>query len=295
MKNIRFIINPSSGRKNSKRLIDDVCMNLLDSGFLVSRYYTQKAGDAMNDVANACSIGVDYIIACGGDGTVNEVVNGLYKCNTKIPLGIIPAGTMNDFAHITDMPSTVNEIVEMIKGGKTKYVDIGKTGDRYFANVAAGGFLTAVAHNVSASSKTLFGRNAYYIEGVREFFADASKTKRIKFTSKEFNGEEDVMLFLVSNSTSIGGFRKIAPFAEIEDGLLDCLIITKSSFQETLTILFSMNSGKHINHPNVIYFKTKDILIESKEHLVVDVDGDIGGLLPMKFEIIENGLMILTK
>jgi len=295
MKNVRFIINPSSGRKNFKRFIDEVCISLLDAGYLVSKFYTEKAGDALEDTIDSCKLGVDFLIACGGDGTVNEVVNGLSKCKRKAPLGIIPAGTMNDFAHIIDMPNTVSGVVEMIKKGQTKLVDIGITGVRYFANVAAGGFLTAVAHNVSANSKTLFGRSAYYIEGVREFFADAGKAITMKFTSEEFTGEEEVMLFLVSNSTSIGGFKKIAPFAEVEDGLLDCLIITKSAITETLSILFTISSGKHINHPNVIYFKTKDVLIESREHLVVDVDGDIGGLLPMRFRIVENGLEVLTK
>ncbi len=295
MKNVRFIINPSSGRKNYKRFIDEVCIKLLDAGYLISKFYTEKAGDALEDTVNSCNLGIDFLIACGGDGTVNEVVNGLSKCKRKAPLGIIPSGTMNDFAHITDMPNTVQGVVDMIKSGKTKLVDIGITSGRYFVNVAAGGFLTAVAHNVSASSKTLFGRSAYYIEGVREFFADAGKAKTMKFTSKEFTGTEEVMLFLVSNSTSVGGFKKIAPFAEIEDGLLDCLIITKSAITETLSILLTMNSGKHIKHPNVIYFKTKDILIESAEHLVVDVDGDIGGLLPMRFKIVENGLNVLTK
>ena len=108
MKNVRFIINPSSGRKNYKRFIDEVCIDLLDAGYLVSRFYTEKAGDALEDTVSSCKLGVDFLIACGGDGTVNEVVNGLSKCKRKAPLGIIPAGTMNDFAHITDMPNTVS-------------------------------------------------------------------------------------------------------------------------------------------------------------------------------------------
>lgn len=292
---VHFIVNPSSGKQNFQKFIDQVSLGLLDEGYCVSRFYTEKVHDAELETLRACKTDIDYIVACGGDGTVNEVTNGIAKSECSKPVAIIPAGTINDFSSIIKMPKTAVEYVEMIKAGHVKNVDMGVCGDTYFANVAAGGFLTSVAHQVSSDSKSVLGRSAYYIEGLREFLVDGIKPKRVSFTSEEFTGEEDVILFLITNSSSIGGFKKIAPLAEIEDGLLDVLIICKTDMANVISIFLKLNSGEHINNKDVIYFKTKDILVESRESLEIDIDGDMGGFLPMRFKVAEKTLPILTK
>lgn len=210
-------------------------------------------------------------------------------------MAIIPAGTVNDFSTIIDMPSTVEEYVGLILGNKTKSVDMGKYGDHYFVNVAAGGFLTGVAHQVSSEYKTVLGRTAYYIHGLREVLVDGIKPKKIQFKSDEYESEDDVILFLISNTSSIGGFKKLAPLAEIEDGLLDVLIIKKTDIASVIQIFLNLSSGKHIKHKDVVYFKTKNILLTSRENVEVDCDGDMAGFLPMRFEVVENCLTIFTK
>jgi len=292
---VRFIINPSSGRQSFQKFIDDVSLGLLDKGFEVSRFYTKGAEDALEETLRLCSSDIDYIVACGGDGTVNEVANGIGHSECKKPLAIIPSGTVNDFSTIIDMPKSVEAYVDMIQAGKTKQVDMGLCGDKYFVNVAAGGFLTGVAHQVSTESKTALGRTAYYVHGLREFLVDGIKPKRIKCTSEEYVGEDEAILFLISNTSSIGGFKKLAPLAEIEDGLLDVLIIRKTDMANVVSIFLSLSTGKHINNKDVVYFKTKNVLLESFEDIEVDMDGDFGGMLPMRFKVAEKALTIFTK
>ncbi len=290
---VKFIINPSSGRQAFQNFINDVTLGLLDKGVEVSRFYTEKAKDALNEVLK--NDNYDCVIACGGDGTVNEVANGIALQDSKTPLAIMPAGTMNDFSTIVDMPNTVKGYVKMITAGKTRSVDLGIYGDEYFVNVAAGGFLTGVAHQVSSERKTVLGRTAYYIHGLREVIVDGIKAKKIHFKCDEYESEDDCILFLISNTSSIGGFRKLAPLAEIEDGLLDVLIIKKTDITNVAQIFLNLSSGKHIDHKDVVYFKTKNIVLQSMDHVEVDVDGDMAGFLPMRFKVEENKLNIMTK
>ncbi|QVK20687.1 YegS/Rv2252/BmrU family lipid kinase [Mycoplasmatota bacterium] len=294
MKKIKMIINPSSGRQSFQKKIDNMCLNLLDKGYLVSRYYTEKKNDAKNETIKCCKENWDIIIACGGDGTMNEVANGIALGGRKIPVAIVSSGTVNDFASILGLPSNPNEFCNMIEEGFYKDVDLGVAGSNYFVNVAAGGFLTNVAHQVSSETKTVFGRMAYYLEGLKEL-PKGFKPVKVRFVSEEYSSEEEILLFIVSNSSSIGGFKKLAPLAEIEDGLLDCLIIKKSDIQSIVSIFFNLLSGKHINHPNVSYFKTKDIYIESVSDVSIDIDGEYGGVLPAQFKIVPKAFRVLVK
>ena len=294
MKKIKMIINPSSGRQTFQKKIDAISIGLLDRGFLVSRYYTEKKHDAEDETIKSCGEDWDIIIACGGDGTVNEVANGIVRGNRKIPVAILSSGTVNDFSTLLRMPSYPETFFDMIENGVTRDVDLGKAGENYFANVAAGGFLANIPHQVSSESKTALGRIAYYVEGIKELPRVGFSPKKVRIVSKEHTLDEEIVMFLITNTSSIGGFKKFAPFAEIEDGLLDCLIIKKSDFPSIVSIFLNLRSGKHINHPNVLYFKTKDIYIESDEEIQIDIDGDFGGTLPARFQAVPKAFRVFS-
>ncbi|XMB85919.1 YegS/Rv2252/BmrU family lipid kinase [Mycoplasmatota bacterium WC44] len=295
MKKIKIIINPSSGRQAFQKKIDSISILLLERGYLVNRFYTQKKNDAMNETINCCKEDWDIIIACGGDGTINEVANGIAIGGRKIPVAILASGTVNDFATILKLPNEPNEFCDMIEAESTRDVDLGKLNDKYFVNVAAGGFLTNVAHQVSSETKTVLGRMAYYIQGLREFPKIGLNPIKVNIVSKEYSGEEEMILFLITNSSSSGGFKKIAPLAEVEDGFLDCLIIRKSDVPSIISIFFNILSGKHIKHANVKYFKTKDIFIQTKEEIQIDIDGEYAGYLPGQFQIVPKAFKIFVK
>ncbi len=273
-----------------ERKIDQLCKLLLDNGYIVGKYFTGKKLDAMMEAKKTCNEDFDFIVVCGGDGTVNEVVKGIMISERKLPMAIMASGTVNDFANYLNIPKNVNEFFEMINKRQLIQVDIGKVNDNYFANVAAGGLLTNVAYQVSTEMKALLGRTAYYFEGIKELTMQNLDSINVKITSEEYSGEDDILLFLVSNSSSIGGFKNLAPEADIMDGLLDVVVIKKSAVTDLANIFLNVISGDHVNHPNVIYFKTKSIYIESKNNVAIDIDGEYGGVLPAKFEVIPKGL-----
>lgn len=295
MKKVKFIINPSSGRQTMERKIDVLAKMLLDNGYIVAKYFTKKKNDAMNETIKTCEEDFDIIIVCGGDGTVNEVVKGIVNSKNKTPLAIMAQGTVNDFATYLDIPKNVNEFFDMIKNEHIVDIDVGRVNDDYFANVAACGILTNVGYQVQPEKKALLGRMAYYFEGIKELAAQNIDPIRVKIESEEYSCEDEILLFIVSNSSSIGGFKKLAPKADVLDGLLDVLIIEKSSPTDLANIFLNILSGEHINHPNVKYFKTKSLSIDSKEDVPIDVDGEYGGKLPAKFEVVSKGIKIFVK
>jgi len=294
MERIKFIINPSSGRQSMDRKVDSLIKKLLNNGYVVGKYYTKGKDDATRETIKTCKSGYDLIVVCGGDGTVNEVVRGLMASEKKIPLTIISCGTVNDFARYLNLPRTINGIYELIKREKIMSIDVGKLDDKYFVNVAAGGLLTNVAHTAQPEMKAILGRVAYYLEGLRELMVDKLEPIEVEIKTSEIVLKEDILLFLISNSSSIGGFKKLAPTAEIVDGLLDVVIVKKAEIGELANIFINIFKGKHINHPKVIYFKTDSIEINSENSIAIDIDGEYGGRLPAKFDVIKNAIEILV-
>lgn len=294
MKKVKIISNPSSGRQMMQKKLDNLCNRMLDEGYILSKFNTEKKYDAMNETIKACKEDWDLIIACGGDGTVNEVASGIGQSKNKIPVAILSAGTVNDFATHMNIPTDMTKFFEMIKNGKVRDVDLGKVNDNYFLNVAASGILTDIGYRVQPEAKAIFGRLAYYVEGMLEIPRSGIKPIMVNFESKEYSKEEEIMLYIVSNSASIGGFKKLAPDASVSDGFLDVLIIKKSEVQEIANIFLSIFKGEHINHPNVSYFKTNKLKVSSKEKLTIDIDGEYGGVLPGEYTIEANGIKLLV-
>ncbi|MGO1470518.1 MAG: diacylglycerol/lipid kinase family protein [Tissierella sp.] len=294
MERVKLIINPSSGRQTMESKVDFLCKLLLDDGYIVGKYYTEKKDDALYETIKTCDSGKwDIIIASGGDGTVNEVATGIVKSENKLPVAILPSGTVNDFANYMGVPNKITNFFQMIKQKNIVDIDLGKINNKYFVNVAAGGLLTDVGFQVPIEAKAILGRMAYYFEGLRGLILQGIKPINISFESDEYTKEEEVMLFIVSNTSSIAGFKKLAPDANISDGFLDVLIIKDSEIAELANIFFNVLKGDHINHPKVVYFKTKKIVIKSKQDMMIDVDGEAGGKLPTNFQIIPKAMKII--
>lgn len=294
MKKVKIIYNPSSGRQLIQWKLDNICKMLIDNGYTISMFKTKKKDDAVNETIKCCQEDWDLIIACGGDGTVNEVAKGIVMGGRKIPVAILAAGTVNDFATYMGLPRTSRSFFDMIENGKAIDVDLGKVNDEYFVNVAASGLLTNVGYQVQPEIKAILGRTAYYLEGLKEIPKQKFKPIKVSFESDEYTMEEDILLFLITNSSSIGGFKKLAPEANVSDGYLDSIIIKKSEVQDLVSIFINIFSGDHINHPNVEYFKTKKIAISTEEDVPIDIDGEYGGKLPATFEVVPHSFKILT-
>lgn len=293
MKKVKMIINPSSGRQTVENRVDLLAKFLLDDGYMVAKFFTKKKDDAMKAAMRACEENWDIIIACGGDGTVNEVAKGVAKSENKVPVAILSSGTVNDFANYMNIPNRITDFFEMIKREKVIDIDLGKIDDNYFVNVAAGGLLTTVGYQVQPEAKAILGRLAYYFEGLKELVIEGLEPIRVSFESKEYTSDEEILLFLISNSSSIGGFKKLAPDADVLDGLLDVLIIKNSDVPELANIFFNVLRGDHINHPNVVYFKTERIEIKTEKDVPIDIDGEYGGKLPATFQVVPKGMKLI--
>jgi len=285
MEKIKIIYNPNSGRQIVQKNIPNLVEFLNKNNYHVDIFPTGKQWDAMHAASDACRDKYDIVIAIGGDGTVNEVVNGIMGNTYRPKLAVYPAGTVNDFANYLKIPRMMEEFGQLITRGNTIKVDVGLGGDRYFLNVAAAGLLTDVAYKVSSESKTVLGKFAYYLEGIKELPKQMFKPIKIRMRIGEVEEDREVLFFLLANSASVGGFRYIAPEASINDGKFDLLIVEKSEFIDVASIFVKALIGNHTNHPNLEYIQVDGLSVKWDEEIYVDLDGEQAGKLPMNFEI----------
>ncbi|XJZ27661.1 diacylglycerol kinase [Bacillota bacterium Lsc_1132] len=292
MKRARLIYNPTSGREILKRNLPEILEKLEVAGYEASCHATTGAGDATKAARIAVERQYDVVIAAGGDGTIHEVVNGLAEQEYRPKLGVIPAGTTNDFARALQIPRDISGAVDIITKGETIPVDIGRMNEKYFINIAGGGRITELTYEVPSKLKTMLGQLAYYLKGMEMLPSIKATEVRIEYDGKLFEGE--AMLFLVGLTNSIGGFEKIAPDSSINDGLFSLLILKKINLADFIRIATLALRGEHINDPNVIYTQANRIKVYSAEKVQLNLDGEFGGLLPTEFENLYRHLEVFV-
>ncbi|WP_066299090.1 diacylglycerol kinase [Bacillus sp. FJAT-29937] len=281
MKRARIIYNPTSGREIFKKHLAEVLQKLEIAGYETSCHATTGPGDATKAARMAIERKFDLVVAAGGDGTINEVVNGLAEQPYRPKLGIIPVGTTNDFARALHIPRDIEAAADIIVKGDRIPVDIGRINDKYFINIAGGGRLTELTYEVPSKLKTMIGQLAYYLKGIEMLPSIRSTEVSIEYDGKLFEGE--AMLFLVGLTNSVGGFEKLAPDSSINDGLFSLLILKKTNLADFIRIATLAVRGEHINDPQVIYTQANRIKVQSSEKLQLNLDGEFGGLLPAEF------------
>ncbi|MCA0173682.1 diacylglycerol kinase [Bacillus sp. RAR_GA_16] len=281
MKRARLIYNPTSGREQVKRSLPYILERLEKNGYETSAHATTCEGDATEAARIAVERRFDLVIAAGGDGTIYEVINGIAEQPYRPKMGIIPVGTTNDFARAIGVPRTIEGAMDVLCNGLEMPIDIGRVNEHYFINIAGGGRLTELTYEVPSKLKTMLGQLAYYMKGIEMLPSIRPARTRIEYDGKLFEGE--IMLFLVSNSNSIGGFEKLAPHASLNDGLFDLMILKKTNIAEFIRIASSALRGDHINDPNVVYKKASHIKVESVDKMQLNLDGEYGGPLPAEF------------
>lgn len=292
-----FIINPSSGRQNILSTIEKIIGKLVLQGIAVNHdiFFTKGKDDAFH---RACALSFheyDFVVAVGGDGTVNEVIGGLVESQSDIPLAIIPAGTVNDFATYLHLPKNADAFVRMIQAFQTEYVDVGRIGHQYFANVVAGGAFSDVSFRVPKNKKARLGSLAYYIEGALAIPDLFTTSIPLTIEADEQIFEENAILFLISNTKNIGGFTHIATRAEVTDGVFDVIVIRKCEFTDMVALSKDILLNQHINSPFLNYFQAQKVKISSTSlDVPIDIDGEPGPALPLTVENLPLALKILV-
>ncbi|WP_071458422.1 diacylglycerol kinase [Bacillus massilinigeriensis] len=282
MKRARIIYNPTSGRELFKKSLGEVLMKLEDAGYEASCHATKGEGDATIAAKIAVARRYDLVIAAGGDGTINEVINGIAEQEYRPKIGIIPTGTTNDFARAVHIPRDIEAAVNIIVRGETIPVDVGRINDKYFINIAGGGRLTELTYEVPSKLKTMLGQLAYYLKGIEMLPSLKASNVTIEYDGKLFQGE--VMMFLVGLTNSVGGFERLAPNASINDGLFSLLVLKKTNLADLIRIATLAIRGEHVNDPNVLYTSANRIKVHSDERVLLNLDGEYGGTLPAEFE-----------
>lgn len=291
-KRARIIYNPTSGKELFKRMLPDVLIKLEKAGYETSAYATEREGDATLEAERALKQQYDILIVAGGDGTLNEVVNGIAEQPNRPKLGVIPMGTVNDFGRALHLPNDIMGALDVIIEGHSTKVDIGKMNSRYFINLAAGGQLTQVSYETPSKLKSIVGSFAYYIKGFEMLPQMKAIDLRIEYDDKVFQGE--ALLFLLGLTNSMAGFEKLVPDAKLDDGYYTLIIVEKANLAELGHIMTLASRGEHTKHPKVIYEKAKSINISSYTEMQLNVDGEYGGKLPANFLNLERHIDVFT-
>ena len=253
-------------------------------------------GDAARAAATAVRDGYDHVFVAGGDGTLNEAVNGVGATPggfETVTFAVIPLGTGNDFATALGIPSDVEAAVAAIVGGRPVAVDVGRLNERYFVNVSAGGFIAEVSDAVDPKLKTIAGKLAYLIGGAQVLFSHEPVAARVR-TSGGRDTTATLTLFAVCNSRLIGGGKLIAPEASIDDGLLDVCLIEDMPTLEFLALLRRVADGEHVGDDRVAYFRTPDLELTFGRPTKVNTDGEVLEATTCRYQLLPGALRIIA-
>ena len=244
-----------------------------EQGHDVQVRLTFEEGDGERFAREAARTGAELVVAAGGDGTLNEVVNGVADSPARPRVGVVPIGTANDFAVGMSVPEEIGPAVDLALTGTPRRVDLVRLNGRYFINVSAGGFGAEATEAAAPEAKRLVGAWAYVITGARQF-AD------LRAVAGRFESEEGVlyegefMLFAVGNARQTGGGSMLTPRAELDDGLMDLLVVKAVPRVDFLALLPDLRAGTHLESPDVVYARARRLVLTTRETLSVNADGE---------------------
>lgn len=287
-----LIYNPNSGNGMFKNNLDKIIEAFQKKRMMIIPVRTDKPAFLNELLREASRYDFSKIIAAGGDGTINVVVNAMINNNLDLPLAIFPAGTANDFAYYFDLPHDLESMIKVALDDHYTYADVGKVNDRYFVNVAAMGFLVDVSHKTDPNIKNTLGVMSYYLKGISE--VPKLQPIPISIESQEYTAKEKMYFMLVMNGRSAGGFKRIGAHAEINDGLLDVMLFREIPFTEFPQLLINFMQGQHTENKNVVYFKTQRVHLEADPSIGTDIDGEKGCEFPLDIQCIPKKLRINT-
>ena len=290
-----FIINPSAGTKTIQKKLDQIIGQMIIKKLVstIDVFYTEKKDDAYQYCLKLKDDDYDFVVSVGGDGTVNEIINGFIENHLQTPLAILPGGTVNDFANHLHLPHDTDDFIQMIEDFQIMKVDIGKVNEHYFANVIAGGMFSDISFQVSKADKERFGPLAYYISGIRQLPTQLHTSLHLKITADDQTFEEDAKLFIITNTSQVGGFKDITPHANVQDGQLDLLIIKNCSTTDLISLFKDYKLNNHEKSPFITYVQAKELTIACDKDIIYDVDGEKGTTFPIHVSVKKQSLCVI--
>jgi diacylglycerol kinase (ATP) len=290
-----LVVNPTAGGGRSVRAEQVVIKTLADVGIDCEVVRTQNPGDGIAAAREATRSGCELVLVAGGDGTINEVINGMVGSNAA--LGIIPVGSVNVLARDLGIPLCISEAVEVIASGTIRRMDLGVANGRYFSLMAGIGFDATVVASVPRSVKDLIGSSAYVLKAV-EVFSKYKATKVFLDMPEDVGGGYEARAFLVvvANVSTYTYNLRIAPSAVPNDGLLDVCVFERSITDKIgfISQVSQVFINRHLYHKAVRYFRTPWVVVRSEPNVWVQLDGDVCGTTPVEIFVVPSALSVIV-
>jgi diacylglycerol kinase (ATP) len=295
-----FVVNPASGNGAAARRWQEVVEQAAGFGLDGEALLTERPGHATELAEQAANQGATLIVVVGGDGTLNETVNGLARTGrSDIELALVPSGTGDDFARSFRIPGEVDRALEIAAGSTVRTLDVGRArfvdaggeeAERYFANFAGAGISGAIARRGAETSRRLGARAAYFWATVAVF----SRWKSVEMSVQADDERREGRLHevFVANGGYAAGGMWIAPQADASDGLLETVLIGDFTKPEFVITFPKIYRGKHVGHPKVEILRARSVAVEAAVALPVVLDGEQPGTTPASFEIVPDALRL---
>ncbi len=283
-----MLVNPTAGMRPAS--IEQVEAELRARGAEVEVARTSRAGQGPEIARRAADAGVDVLLACGGDGTVNEAINGLVGSDTA--LAVFPAGTVNVWAREVGIPTEPARNAALIWEGERRRVDLGRAGNRYFLLMAGIGLDAEVTAHVTRPEKRRWGPFAYLGHGVVTGLRWPIQRMWIMLDEKSIRRR--VLFAVIGNTRLYGGVVNVTHHAVADDGMLDVCIFGGQGLRDKLGHAFRLALRQHTSVPSVEYYRAHQITLVTHPRAYVQVDGDLIGQTPMQFAAVPRALNVIV-
>ena len=272
MKTVHLIINPNAGTRKARRFLPEIISVFNRAGYFCTVYITEKRGDAVA-FARQHAGGADLVAACGGDGTLNEVITGLLLGGHKTPLGYIPCGSTNDFANSLHLPRSITKAARCTVEGEQIALDVGQFGDRYFSYVASFGAFARTSYSTPQNVKNALGHLAYILQGISDL--PSIRPIHMKVEAEDHVFEDDYIFGAVSNTTSVGGVLTLdANRVDLNDGLFELILIKSPKDIFELSECIRALSAQDYNSRMITFISSNEVRVSSAEPLDWTLDGE---------------------
>jgi len=286
-----FLVNPASGNGATGKRWPKLRKRAAELGLEGEQVLSEFPGHLAQAAKDSPG---SLLVVIGGDGTVNEVANGV--AGTEAELAVLPCGTGQDFGRTHRLPTGFDDAVRVALGGETRTIDLGRVElesgtSRFFANVGSAGMSGAVARRANTMTKAFGGRATFFYALTREFLA-WQNTRVVVELDDGVQREGPMHDVIVANGNWHGGGMKLAPDARQDDGVFDVVLIGDVTKLDFLTTAPKLYSGRYLSHPKVELLQSSSVAIRASEPLPLEVDGEPVGATPARFEVVPSALRL---
>jgi diacylglycerol kinase (ATP) len=291
-------VNPAAAGGTTGRRWPEIAHRAAAHGLEGDALISDAPGRLSTLAADAVRAGATRLVIVGGDGTVNEVVNGIAETG-GCEIAVIPRGTGWDFARTFDIPRDLDAAIDVALNGAVREIDVGVAAYRtwggederaHFANVASAGISGAIARRANESSKALGGKVSYYWATLTVFFGWQTGEMHITVDGESRSGR--MIDAMVCNGRFLGGGMMMCPDAQPDDGVFDVLLIGDVTKRDLAFVLPKTYKGKHLPHPRLELLRGRVVTIEAEEPLPIELDGEQPGTTPARFELLARALRL---